>query len=127
MKRVYDESGLPSGANARKLPLTLLVALVAAPFLYIAFGEQAINFGQERGLIPVKHDDTYYIGVTFDDEPETLHLKRLDSLLSHSYCRTEQPIDWITGKPDEAYGEHKYELVEGECPEDWIPAHWALL
>jgi len=47
MKRAYDKTGLPSGANASKRGLTLLAALACAPFLYIAFIEKGVYLDQK--------------------------------------------------------------------------------
>ena len=46
MKRAYDKTGLPSGANASKHGLTLLAALACVPFLYIAFIDKGVYLEQ---------------------------------------------------------------------------------
>ena len=46
MKRVYDKSGLPSGANASKQGLALLAVLACVPFLYLAFVDKGVYLDQ---------------------------------------------------------------------------------
>ena len=123
MKRKYDEAGLPSGANLSRWHLNLVVMAVAFPLLWLAFGKyvpNVVNAAQEGGLFPIFHDGKVYVGVTFEDEPDALHLQELSTWWSHSYCRTEVPIDRFTNEPDPIFGDHQYETREGDCDEGWI-------